>query len=111
MSFINEQTGAQRTEDGGLTDSAGTDEGMDALAVAFADETARDGTLAEAQALAGDDKWKQYYVKVMEKIGARGNDWPAVETARLERILASGSLRADKRDSFAIRLNILARFT
>ncbi|EGD82096.1 hypothetical protein PTSG_02776 [Salpingoeca rosetta] len=112
VEFINEKTGAKRLPGGALADDAGLISVLDELAKAFADEGERESVLAKAEAEAAkhDSKYASYYVKVMKKIADKGNDFPATEIDRLERILAAGNVKADKLDSFYIRRNILKQF-
>eukprot|EP00055_Hartaetosiga_balthica_P018471 m.134452 g.134452 ORF g.134452 m.134452 type:complete len:378 (-) comp9609_c0_seq1:3606-4739(-) len=112
VSFVNGKTGSKRILGGGLTDDAGTFDELNTLAAKFSSEEDREALLAEAETIAAslDDIFATYYVKVMKKIIEKGNEYPATETARLDRILDGGNVKADKLDSFIIRKNILNKF-
>ncbi|KAI9205881.1 thioredoxin-like protein [Polychytrium aggregatum] len=114
VQFLNENTGSQRVAGGGLLSTAGRISALDSLARKFisAAKSERDTLIKEAQAEAKElkDKFANYYSKVMEKIQKAGSGYIQTETARLNKILASGSTTPEKRDDFTIRKNILAAF-
>lgn len=113
VSFINGKTGSQRLLGGALNEQAGRVAALDALAKEFADESKREQVLAEATKLAneaGEQSDASLYVGVMKKILEKGNNYAASETSRLERMLASGNVKADKLDSFYKRKNVLKQF-
>jgi protein disulfide-isomerase A6 len=112
VSFINNKAGTQRVAGGRLSADAGRFAELDALAKDFADESRRDAILAEAKSVAAAKKSKDadLYVKIMEKIVEKGNSYAANELARLDRMLASGNVKADKVDDFTKRRNILGQF-
>ena len=85
---------------------------LDALAKAFAKDKA--GTLKKAEAAAkkADEKdadSAKYYVKVMTKASEKA-DFVAKETERLQKMIDDGSVKANKKEQFGRRLNILSSF-
>eukprot|EP01147_Barroeca_monosierra_P002833 gene2833-5672_t len=112
IEFINEKTGAMRIAGGALNDQAGRISTLDELAKKFSDEATRKSILEEAEeeSRKHDSKYAGYYVKVMQKIVDKGNDFPATELDRLQRVLDAGNVKDDKLDSFYIRRNILNQF-
>lgn len=113
ISFINEKTGAKRVAGGGLNDEAGLVPELNDAAKAFADEAKRAELLAKAVQVAeaaGEHSDAALYVNVMKKIQEKGNSYTEGELARIDRMLASGNVKADKLDSFYKRKNILKQF-
>jgi len=113
VNFINEKTGAQRVVGGALNPQAGRVAALDALAKDFSDESKREGILAEASKAAGDagdQSDAALYVSIMKKIIEKGNSYATGEVARLDRMLASGNVKADKLDAFYKRKNVLQQF-
>jgi len=112
--FINEKAGTQRGEDGRLTASAGRLEGLDTLTSTFlsGDKKSLLGKAEEIVKKMTDDASAaigKIYVKYMQTIVEKGNDWVATEIQRLERMLA-GSVSSGKADDFTRRKNILSSF-
>lgn len=52
----------------------------------------------------------QYYVKAMERVLEKGEDWLAKETARFTKLSSSPSLAPAKIDEITIKRNILSTF-
>merc|ERR1711991_621001 len=57
------------------------------------------------------NKAAKYYHQAMKKIIAKGAEYVVSEPARLERMIDSGSLKAEKIDEFRARINVLAAFS
>lgn len=72
-----------------------------------------DADIKEAEKLAEDaykdDSKAPIYVKTMKKILEKGVDYPAKETARLEKLLG-GAVSEEKKAAFAEKLKILSSF-
>merc|ERR1719198_2809840 len=86
---------------------------FDALAKGFAADPA--GTMTKAEAAAKDAAEKdadaaKYYVKVMTKLSA-SSDFVTKETERLQKMIDDGSVKANKKEQFGRRLNILSSFS
>lgn len=113
VSFINEKTGAARTASGDLSESAGVDEELSALAAKYmsADAASRAAVKADivARAAAVNTEAAQHYVKTVEKIESKGDSYPEAEAARIGKNL-EGKVSADRRDSMTIRRNIINSF-
>jgi len=116
INFMNEKCGTNRISGGNLDDEAGRITAFDGLAQQFMTSVdSRGDTIESAETSAAaeeDPKYKKsadYYVKVMKKVLAKGDEYPGTEMARLERMLA-GAMSADKRDFTIHRKNILKQF-
>merc|ERR1712048_1505564 len=97
IAFLNEKCGLNRVAGGGLTDSAGRVETLDALAVKFMGAADKAAVAEEANTATKDmDKMAQYYYKVMKKILEKGDDFVKTETERLTRML-EGNITDEKR--------------
>lgn len=111
VAFVNEKAGTHRSEDGSLDEEAGRVEALDLLAAEFVASADRD-SLRQKVAATSVDAWTQkVYLSVMDKIAKNGVEFLASETARIGKILASGSVNALKADEFKKRLNIIAAFS
>lgn len=113
VDYINNKAGTLRNTDGFLKPEAGKLEEFDELAKNFVsgDESAL--KTAEEKASKVDEKDKKsatFYVKFMKVYKKRGSDFPEKETARLTRMIESGSVTPKKVDEFVIRRNILTSF-
>jgi len=113
---LNEKCGTSRKLGGSLSDKAGTVEALDELAVKFlsAANSERKTLLKKAEGVVASlsDKVKKtadYYVKSMNKIAEKGEDFLVKEKERLTKML-SGSVAADKADEFTVKINILSSF-
>jgi protein disulfide-isomerase-like protein len=115
VTFINTKAGTQRDKEGALAEGAGRVSVLDEIVAKFiavgADKAA---LLKEAEEFVktavGDALANaKYYVKVFATAISQP-DFPAKEVARLEKLIASGSLTPKKRDEFAKKKNILSVF-
>ncbi|KAJ9102043.1 hypothetical protein QFC19_004971 [Naganishia cerealis] len=128
VKFLNEHCGTHRTTSGSLLESAGRALALDKLAAEFfsASPSARPAVLEKARehvanlstqvsgavkkapgsAVGGAD----YYVKAMERILEKGEDWIKKETARFNKLSSSPSLAPAKMDEIIIKRNILSTF-
>lgn len=81
VSFLNEKCGTHRAVGGGLNDLAGRIPSLDDLAQKFLDATAgaRATIISEAVTLGNESK---QYVRVMEKVVAKSNDYITKELKR-----------------------------
>jgi protein disulfide-isomerase A6 len=114
VAFVNRETGAKRTIGGGLHWDAGTDKQLNSLAQEFmgADAAKRATLKEQMQQRINEVKSEDatYYEKTIEKVLAKGDDFPEKEGARLQKMLDSNAVALDKRDSFQRKINILNQF-
>eukprot|EP00730_Choanoeca_flexa_P004599 TRINITY_DN11745_c0_g3_i1.p1 TRINITY_DN11745_c0_g3~~TRINITY_DN11745_c0_g3_i1.p1 ORF type:complete len:351 (+),score=107.48 TRINITY_DN11745_c0_g3_i1:1097-2149(+) len=111
IKFLNEKAGTQRVEGGGLSDTAGRVDELDALVEEFKTSDDKASVIEKAtEATKDGDAFAKYYVKVMKKISDGDAGYAATEIARLDRVLDGGSVKAERKDSFFIRKNILKVF-
>jgi len=117
VDYVNERTGTRRNADGTLASDAGRHEELDTVAAKFvaADAEERSKLIGEAEAISRAisgrySKQAQYYVKAMNAINIKGAEYVAKERARLQRMIASGSVKPQAVDDFTARNNILAAF-
>lgn len=112
IEFINAKVGTHRVAGGGLDSKAGTVASLDAIISKFS----TGGNLAiiskdVAEAARGlQDKYSQYYIKVLEKL-AKSQGYAEKELARLEKLVQKGGLAPEKVDDLVSRSNILRQFT
>jgi len=113
VTFINEKAGTQRNSDGKLSENAGRHTDLDAITSTFlsGDKKSLVKKAEEVvKSLAADAQvYGKIYIKYMQTIIEKGNEWIASEIQRLERML-SGSLTPAKSDDFTRRKNILKSF-
>jgi len=86
---------------------------FDALAKAFPGDKAGSLKKAEAAAKGAGEKdadSAKYYIKVMTKLSEKA-EFVAKETERLQKMIDDGSVKANKKEQFGRRLNILSSFT
>ncbi|KAJ3388295.1 hypothetical protein HDU84_009880 [Entophlyctis sp. JEL0112] len=113
ISFLNDKCGTERVPGGGLKATAGVLPAFDAAVAKFmTNKSARQAALEDAKKVSFKQfsKYAKFYVKVMEKVIKDGDSYIAKETGRLEKIIASGTTTAAKKDDFEIRKNILNIF-
>jgi len=114
VKYINEKTGAKRTESGRLEETFGRVSSLDVIASTFlssdknsvlktAEEKVK--TLQGAEATHGD-----LYVKYMNAIIKKGNSFVETEKERLSKIIEGGSVSSQKIDEFTVRKNIISQF-
>lgn len=129
VNFLNEKCGTHRAVGGGLNDLAGRVPSLDELAQKFIDATsdARATIIGKAANFGKDSK---QYIRVMEKVVEKSNDYITKELKRyalhsklssqssltlfcnrLGSILEKGTLGSQKLDEIKIKLNILSAFT
>jgi protein disulfide-isomerase A6 len=114
VNFINEKAGTQRTVGGGLKPDAGTDSLLSTYAKDFVTGDAGDRKtvsekIAARVAELGTANAK-IYSQIAEKIIEKGDDYVEKESARLAKML-EGKVSLERRDSFTIKKNILAKFS
>jgi len=113
VNFINQKTGSKRLSSGRLQGDAGKISSLDKIAASFStgDQAALIKQAEGIVSTLNDEEKKnaQYYLKVMQTIQSRGNDFPKNEIARLEKII-EGSVTPSKLDEFTIKQNILSSF-
>lgn len=114
VDFLNKKCKLNRRLGGSLNEQEGRIEKFDELVKKFmSDKAGRDSILAEATAAVEgqeDEKAAKYYIKVMQKIQEKGDDYPANEVQRLERMLG-GQMSSKQVDSAHRRKNVLSQFT
>lgn len=137
-SFLNEHCGTQRSATGLLNDVAGTVAELNDLAAEYiASIPGRDEVYGKAKAYvaslasaatdaAGDAAGAagavsdeasrkarvaaEYYVRAMERIKAKGEEWLDKERNRLSGLLSSQSMAGKKLDELKVKINILNAF-
>merc|ERR1712065_12940 len=108
--YLNEKGGTLRKSDGSLLPAAGRVAALDDPAAQFLDAAEEAQALWEAYD-GSFNKAAKYYHQAMKKIIAKGAEYVVSEPARLERMIDSGSLKAEKIDEFRARINVLAAFS
>jgi len=112
ISFINQKAGTERIAGGGFTEKAGRIEELDELAVQFMkDKSSRPSLLNQVRSKLNDLEHKnkdlaKFYEIAMKKIIEKEDDYGKKESARLKRILDSGSVASSKRADLYKRMNI-----
>jgi len=110
VSFVNQNAGTLRTSDGTLNSQAGRIAALDELAAQYVASTDRASLRQKAAALTDIDAFSQkIYLAVMDRLEKK-SDFIATETARLTKVLDTGSVALNKVDEFTQRINILAAF-
>jgi len=112
--YLNEKCGAQRVVGGGLAEHVGRFIEFDHVAKNFmkdvsSRESAASNILKIIEKYPLEKITGNYYIKVMDKILAKGDGFPASEIARIEKLL-EGHLKANKRDEMYKRINVLKIF-
>merc|ERR1719426_381038 len=94
--------------------SIGTIAELDEIAKAFLKEGLADSQVAAAKKIVEasykDDKKAQMYLKIMDKIKAKGEAYIADETKRVGKIL-EGKLAAEKKDEMSDKIKVLGAFS
>jgi len=116
VNFLNEKCGTSRKLGGSLSEKAGTVETLDELAVKFmsAANNERKALINKAEGVLASlsekaKKTADYYVKAMNRVAEKGEDFLTKEKERLTKML-SGSVAPDKADEFTVKINILSAF-
>ncbi|EFC50182.1 predicted protein [Naegleria gruberi] len=118
LEFLNNKAGTSRNIEGALSEKAGVLASMVGPVKKFlAASTVEDKkkVIAEVEAtvssLVGAAKANaDVYAKAMARIVEKGAEYVATEVARLEKILAGGSVSGDRADAMKIRMNVLKTF-
>jgi len=114
VDFINEHANTRRNQDGSLKLSAGRIPEIDVIAHEFyKNKSQRKDILSKFQSECGkqisEDDCK-HYLKFMQSINEKGDDFVTKERDRLLKISQSSSITKDKKDGFVIRVNVLTGF-
>lgn len=113
IDFLNDKCKTHRTPGGGLKETAGTLAGFEGFVKKFMKNKANREEVLKAATGAVDEqqekKLAKYYVKTMERVLNKGDNFIAGEIDRLDRLLG-GSLSEKKKDEFNMRKNILKQF-
>ncbi|KAG4096859.1 disulfide isomerase-like 2-1-like protein [Neocallimastix lanati (nom. inval.)] len=114
VEFLNKKCNTHRLVGGGLDDKAGRISDLDELAEKFVSTTAGEkltDIIEKASKIAEtiNDKYSNYYVKVMNKINDK-KDYVEKEIGRLTKILEGKNISIEKADDFIKRINILKSF-
>lgn len=113
MEFVNSKAGTQRRADGSLLPTAGRVEALDAI-IAAADFQVSQGlvdALQEAVSSGGAGALGQEYLSAAQKVLTKGGAaYVTKELARLDAIIAGGSVVPEKRSAFQLRRNVLSAF-
>eukprot|EP00164_Ancoracysta_twista_P005616 GFYU01007701.1.p2 GENE.GFYU01007701.1~~GFYU01007701.1.p2 ORF type:complete len:360 (-),score=136.52 GFYU01007701.1:149-1228(-) len=117
VNFLNDVAGTFRKVDGTPNGRAGLVQSLGELAKKYAlsESGARATAKAEAEKIvaaldAAKFPMAKYYVKVMNKVDAKGREYTNNEYDRLQRMLKAGGVADNKKDEFVIRMNILTEF-
>ena len=112
--YLNHKAGTHRLPGGGLDAKAGTIDAIDSILVKYITPGGI-GDLVKAgeevaQAIQGvKDKYAEYYVKALKKLG-QNPGYAKKEETRLAGILKKGGLAQEKLDDLTKRSNILKSF-
>lgn len=116
IDYLNDKCGTKRVSGGGIDDSAGRIDAYDTIAKQFMTSKAERETLLASmtESVEGEteEEYKtsgKYYIKVMNKVLEKGDEYPKKEMERLQRML-EGNMKADKRDNMYKRKNIISQF-
>jgi protein disulfide-isomerase A6 len=111
VEFLNANAGTNRLVGGGLNEKAGTIEVLDTIVAKYTSGGSLKDIAAEVQKAAQTlkDKYSDYYVKVLTKLGTSQN-YATKELSRLEGLLKKGGLAPEKLDDLTSRSNILRKF-
>lgn len=109
ISFLNEKTGTHRAPGGGLDATGGTIEALNKIVEEFKGSWDKGVKEAKKAAQSAEGKYKDYYVKVFEKVSAN-EGYVDKEIGRLEGMLKKGGLAPEKIDDLTSRTNILKLF-
>ncbi|KAK8154648.1 putative disulfide isomerase [Phyllosticta citrichinensis] len=109
VDYLNEKAGTQRAPGGGLTALGGTIEAFNTVIDKARDNWSEGIEAAKKVAGEAEGKYKEYYVKVFEKLSAN-QGYVDKELARLEGLLKKGALAPEKVDDLTSRTNILRLF-
>jgi protein disulfide-isomerase A6 len=116
VNYVNNEAGTKRKTDGNLDDTVGRIAALDELAKKFvSDPSSRADTIKKAEAevgkLSGNDAtYAQFYVKYMNVVSKKGDEFLKQEKDRIAKLLEGGSLASGKSDEFVVRKNILSQF-
>ncbi len=117
VSYVNEQSGTQRLAGGGFGTDVGTIPELNVLAAKFKDDSADRSALAvevesavESYKSHVNSAFAKFYSITAKNIASKGFQHVADELARLDRIVKSGSIKADKMAEMQKRKNVVAKF-
>ncbi|KAL8985495.1 MAG: hypothetical protein Q9205_000811 [Flavoplaca limonia] len=112
LDFMNLKAGTHRTVGGGLDAKAGVITSLDAIVGKLTDGGDLSSVSQEITKAAKDmkDRYADYYVKVLRKLGA-SQGYAEKELGRLEGLIKKGGLAPEKLDDLVSRSNILRTFT
>ncbi|KAL8801382.1 MAG: hypothetical protein Q9182_004496 [Xanthomendoza sp. 2 TL-2023] len=112
LDFMNDKAGTHRTVGGGLDAKAGLVTSLDALVGQLTAGGSVASVSAEVTKAAKglQDKYAEYYVKVLAKLG-KSQGYAEKELSRLEGLIKKGGLAPEKLDDLVSRSNILRTFT
>ncbi|KXX80912.1 Protein disulfide-isomerase erp38 [Madurella mycetomatis] len=115
VTFLNEKAGTHRVAGGGVDDTAGTIEALNAVVAKYTGGASLSDALAEAKKAAeslkehAQYKYAEYYIRVFDKL-SKSEGYATKELARLEGILKKGGLAPSKLDELTSKTNILRKF-
>jgi protein disulfide-isomerase A6 len=116
VNYVNAQAGTQRLAGGGFASDAGTIPEFNELASQFKDESKRSELLSKAEAAVEKVKdhanaaFAKFYSLTMKNIVAKGSKYVEDELARLDRLIKSGSIKAEKLSEMYKRKNVVGKF-
>ena len=112
VSYINSKAGTFRASDGSLLPIAGRILAIDDLIAGanFAVTTDLVEKIKTAAAVAEDKSSANAYISAAEKVVSKGANYVFQESARLKKMIESGSVKPASRTSFQLKQNILRAF-
>jgi len=113
ITYLNENAGPERTNDGGFLPSAGIIADLKDIVHQFkSDEAGRKAVLKELEGKLKSltNPLAKFYQITMKNVIEKGEAYVEKESARLKRLIDSGSVAKDKFGEFAKRLNIVNLF-
>jgi len=108
---VNSRAGTKRSDDGTFKPDVGRVTALDELAELFmAKKGERSSILSKAEKEAKGSDHGSWYVKFMNAITKKGDEWVGQEETRLKGYVTDKKADAKKIDDFSIRLNVLQAF-
>jgi protein disulfide-isomerase A6 len=111
VTAVNDRAGTQRDNEGLFKPLVGRISELDELAEYFmAKKNERKQLLAKAETAAAGTATGSWYVKFMQAVNKKGDDWVSLEDTRLRGYVNDKKTDAKKIDDFSVRLNVLQAF-
>jgi len=111
VTAVNSRAGTKRADDGSYAPDVGRVAALDDLAELFmAKKGDRSSLIAKAEKEAKGNENGAWYIKFMNAIQKKGDDWVSQEESRLKGYIADKKADSKRLDDFSIRLNVLQAF-